>query len=243
MKKALGLLGTLLLAAMPPLLAACPQILVAPVLLPAGTTGTAYDQQLMQSGAATPMFDITSGALPGGLLMDAMGHITGTPTATGTFTFTATVTETGAASGCTGGRTFRIAVTCGVGTITVNPATLPNGQTGTTYGQSVTGSGGTGPYTYAVTSGALPTGLSLDTNTGAILNAPTAAGSYSFTITATDANGCTGQRAYSNVLVCDPPVITPTPAQVCANSTGNTASGPAGATTYAWGISDRKSVV
>src|SRR5206468_8108121 len=32
------------------------------------------------------------------------------------------------------------------------------------------------------------------------------------------------------------PTITPTPAQVCANSTGNSAAGPAGATTYAWSI-------
>src|SRR5258707_7969147 len=91
-----------------PLFAACPQILVAPVTLPAGTTGTAYDQQLTQSGASMPMFDITSGALPGGLNMDATGHITGTPTATGTFTFTATVTDNAAgALGCTGGRSFR----------------------------------------------------------------------------------------------------------------------------------------
>jgi hypothetical protein len=32
--------------------------------------------------------------------------------------------------------------------------------------------------------------------------------------------------------------ITPTPAQVCENSTGNAASGPAGMTTYAWGITN-----
>ncbi len=32
--------------------------------------------------------------------------------------------------------------------------------------------------------------------------------------------------------------ITPTPTAVCANSTGNTASGPAGMTSYAWGITN-----
>ena len=32
--------------------------------------------------------------------------------------------------------------------------------------------------------------------------------------------------------------ITPTPTEVCANSTGNTASGPAGMTTYLWGITN-----
>ena len=42
------------------------------------------------------------------------------------------------------------------------------------------------------------------------------------------------------VIDCNPavPAITPTPAQVCASSTGNTASGPAGASTYAWGITN-----
>ncbi len=34
------------------------------------------------------------------------------------------------------------------------------------------------------------------------------------------------------------PTITPTPAQVCASSTGNTASGPAGMTAYAWSITN-----
>jgi hypothetical protein len=42
------------------------------------------------------------------------------------------------------------------------------------------------------------------------------------------------------VVDCTPsvPSITPTPSQVCPNSTGNTASGPAGQTTYAWGITN-----
>jgi hypothetical protein len=42
------------------------------------------------------------------------------------------------------------------------------------------------------------------------------------------------------VVDCTPsvPAITPTPAQVCPGSTGNTASGPAGATTYSWGIAN-----
>jgi hypothetical protein len=42
------------------------------------------------------------------------------------------------------------------------------------------------------------------------------------------------------VIDCNPsvPSITPTPAQVCANSTLNTASGPAGVSTYAWSITN-----
>jgi len=43
---------------------------------------------------------------------------------------------------------------------------------------------------------------------------------------------------FNDVDCSGTPSITPTPAQVCANSTGNTASGPAGATTYAWSITN-----
>lgn len=82
-------------------------------------------------------------------------------------------------------------------TITVSPATLPNAQLGIPYNQTVSASGGTAPYTYSVSSGALPTGLSLNPTTGVISGTPMAAGPFSFIITATDANGCTGLQGYS----------------------------------------------
>jgi len=53
---------------------------------------------------------------------------------------------------------------------------------------------------YAVTSGALPGGASLNTSTGAITgteSGSTATTTYNFTITATDAQGQTGARAFS----------------------------------------------
>jgi Ice-binding-like/Putative Ig domain len=90
--------------------------------------------------------------------------------------------------------------TCGVQVcpiITVNPATLPDGSVGTAYNQSVLASGGTNPYTYSVSSGALPPPLLLNNATGAITGTPATAGTFTFTITATDANGCFGSRQYS----------------------------------------------
>jgi len=62
--------------------------------------------------------------------------------------------------------------------------------------ETITPSAGTAPITFAVTSGSLPTGRSLAAGTGVLSGTPTALGSYNFTITATDANGCTGARAY-----------------------------------------------
>ena len=81
--------------------------------------------------------------------------------------------------------------------ITVNPASLPNGATGTPYNQTVTASSGTAPYTFAVSAGALPTAWR-STPHGAITGTPTAAGTFNFTIQATDSNASTGNRAYSD---------------------------------------------
>jgi hypothetical protein len=74
--------------------------------------------------------------------------------------------------------------------------TLADGTVGTAYTGTVTATGGTGPYTYAVTSGTLPAGLSLSSG-GAVSGTPTTAATSAFTVTATDANGDTGSRAYS----------------------------------------------
>ncbi|MGE3735012.1 MAG: putative Ig domain-containing protein, partial [Blastocatellales bacterium] len=80
--------------------------------------------------------------------------------------------------------------------ITVNPASLPNGTQGTTYNQTLTASGGAAPYSYIVSAGALPGGLSLAAN-GTLTGPLTASGTFNFTVKATDANGCFGTRAYT----------------------------------------------
>lgn len=70
--------------------------------------------------------------------------------------------------------------------ITLSPVVLPNGTQTVAYDQTITASGGTGPYTYAVTTGSLPSGLSLDGATGEITGTPANTGFSNFTITATD---------------------------------------------------------
>lgn len=79
--------------------------------------------------------------------------------------------------------------------ITVNPSTLPNGTVGTLYSQTITASGGTAPYAFSVSGGALPGGLTLNTITGEITGTPTTAGTFNFSITATDATSCPRQPA------------------------------------------------
>lgn len=110
------------------------------------------------------------------------------------------------------------AIACPV--ISVNPATLPNGEVGTLYNQVITATGGTAPYTFAVTSGSLPTGLTL-TGAGVLAGTPTAPGTFNFTITATDDNGCLGSRAYAIVIAAAGcPVITLSPAALPPGAIG-----------------------
>ncbi len=87
---------------------------------------------------------------------------------------------------------------CGGGcpTITLSPATLPLAILGVPYTQTITATGGTGPYTFAVTAGALPAGFTLSAG-DVLAGTLTALGSFSFTVTATDTLGCTGELAYT----------------------------------------------
>src|SRR5580692_9656832 len=166
---------------------------VNPASLPAGTQGSAYSQTLTASGGSAPYtFAVTAGSLPSGLSLGSGGAITGTPSASGTFNFTVQATDTTAN---TGSRAYSL--TINLVPLTLNPATLPAGTQGTPYSQSVTASGGSAPYSYAIISGGLPPGLALNTNSGAITGTPTTGGSYTFTVQATDTTPNTGSRTYT----------------------------------------------
>ncbi|MEO8751651.1 MAG: IPTL-CTERM sorting domain-containing protein [Casimicrobiaceae bacterium] len=178
----------------------CPSITVSPASLPSGTMGSLYAQNVVATGGTGPYsYAVSSGTLPPGLSFNAAtGAITGTPAASGSFNFTVTAIDS---NGCPGSRAYTIviaAVTCPA--ITLSPSTLPPGIAGSLYNQTVVATGGAAPYTYTVSSGALPVGLSLNATTGAITGTPAANGSFSFTITAIDSNGCPGSHAYTIVI-------------------------------------------
>jgi subtilisin-like proprotein convertase family protein len=80
--------------------------------------------------------------------------------------------------------------------IAIAPSPLPPAVVGLPYSQTLTASGTAGPYTYAVTAGALPTGLTL-TASGILSGTPTSNATFNFTVTATDAAGCSGSQAYT----------------------------------------------
>lgn len=88
------------------------------------------------------------------------------------------------------------------------------------YSQAIAASGGTAPYSYAVTAGSLPAGLTLNAGTGTISGTPTAGGTVNFTITATDANSATAQASYS-IAMGGVPTVGAVSATLNANSSAN----------------------
>ena len=173
--------------------------------------GNAYSQQFTASGGNTPYsFAISGGALPAGLALAANGLLSGSPAATGNFTFTVQVTDstTGSAAPFTATRSYSMTVYPPIISVVPLEGHLSAGKVGeTNYVLTFTARGGSGVYSYAVTSGALPTGMSLVN--GALAGVPTAVGVYTFTITATDSNLFTGSKTYH--LTIDSPEIDITP--------------------------------
>ncbi|GEM_PF-1280016 len=192
----------------------CPTITIAPLSLPNESTGSAYSQTVSASGGSGPYsFSISSGSLPGGLGMTAGGVITGTPTTVGSSTFTVTATDL---HHCSANRSYSISIGCPV--ISISPSTLGNGIVGSHYDLTFVGSGGTSPYSCAVSSGSLPPGLSLSP-TGVLSGTPTQVGTFNFTISSTDAQSCAGNHSYTLIIGCPP--ITFTPAVLPAGTEGS----------------------
>jgi len=88
-------------------------------------------------------------------------------------------------------------------TLVFNTTTVAAGTFDTAYSQSINiSAGGNGTYTYSLFSGTLPTGLTLNPTSGVLSGVPTAVGSFTFTIRATD--GCatpnTANQTYTLVI-------------------------------------------
>ena len=205
--------------------------------LPAATVGTAYSQTITATGGTAPYtFAVTTGSLPAGLTLSSAGVLSGTPTAGGSFPITVTVTDSASKTG-----SANLTLTVNAATITVAPVTLPNPTDGVAYSQTITASGGTAPYSYAVTAGALPAGLTLAAS-GTISGTPTAGGTFNVTITATDSSTGTGPYRGSRVytLVTNGPTLSLSPPSGNLAATAGvafsqafTASGGAAPYTYA----------
>jgi subtilisin family serine protease len=203
--------------------------------LPGGQVGVAYSQTLEATGGTPPYaWSLESGSLPAGLGLDSVtGAITGTPTSAGTATFTAKVTDS-LAQFDTQALSIEVAA---APQPTVTTATLPGGQVGVAYSQTLEATGGTPPYAWSLDSGSLPAGLGLDSVTGAIAGTPTSAGTASFTVEVTDALAQTDTQALS-IAVLPPPAIDTTslPGGSLGSAYSATLQASGGTTPYAWSL-------
>jgi hypothetical protein len=80
--------------------------------------------------------------------------------------------------------------------ITLSPSTLPDAIANVNYTQTITGNAGSAPYSFSVTSGAVPSGVNLS-GAGVLSGTATTAGSYNFDVTASDSHSCTGTQSYT----------------------------------------------
>lgn len=167
--------------------------------LASGVVGTSYSQTLTATGGSgTLTWSLTSGSLPAGLTLSSAGVISGTPTASGTSNFTVQVSDSSVTPRTA---TAPLSITINNPSVTVTTTSLPNGEVGAAYNQSVVAAGGTTPYTWSIASGSLPAGLSLAASTGAITGTPTAAGTSTFTVTVTDSSTPADQSQSRQLII------------------------------------------
>ena len=168
--------------------------------LPVGSLGVPYSGAINASGSTGPFtWTKTSGNLPPGLTLGQSTSdsviISGIPTALGTSTFTIEITDN---NGNTASKSL---------SITINPPpplsvatrSLSNGMVGVNYSQTLQAASGKPPYSWAITAGNLPPGLSLS---GAVISGiPTMVGTSNFTVKVTDSTTPTPQTATADLSI------------------------------------------
>ncbi|MBE5322362.1 putative Ig domain-containing protein, partial [Pedobacter sp. MR2016-19] len=183
-------------------------VVVDPLLLPAATlpdglTGTVYPTQTIPAATGgTGPYTYTATGIPPGLSFNpATREITGTPTQPGIYTIPVTVVD---ANGNTIISNYTVKIT---DPLLLPTATLADGTTGTVYTTQIIpgATGGTTPYTYSATG--VPPGLTFNPSTRAITGTPTIPGTYSISVTVTDADGKTVTTNYS--IIVNSPLVLP----------------------------------
>jgi len=213
--------------------------------LPNGQMGIAYSATLAASGGTSPYsWTLSSGTLPSGLTLNSSsGQISGSPSAANTFNFTVQVKDS-SATAQTASKSFIVTiVAAGPTPVSISTSSLPNGQVGTAYSATLAASGGTSPYSWTLSSGTLPSGLTLNSSSGQISGSPSTAGTFNFAIQVRDSSN-TAQTATKSFGITISSAA-PSPVSITTNSLPNGQTGTAysptlaatgGKAPYAWTV-------
>jgi len=179
--------------------------------LPAGTVGQPYATTIGASGGITPYSWTVTPGLPANLSFDtATGAITGIPAAQGTSSLTFTLIDSSSPQQSVQ-KPLTLTVNNAPAVLSITTPSLPSGNVGQVYNQTVRAIGGTGPLSWTIITGALPQNLSLNSTTGVISGTPTAQGTSSFTVRVADTTGQADTQALSILInPAVPPTITTT---------------------------------
>ncbi|MBD9544758.1 cadherin-like beta sandwich domain-containing protein [Ensifer sp. ENS04] len=187
--------------------------------IPSGTLSPIFNSGVLSYSASVPnavsAITVTPTLSDGNASVTVNGNPVSSGSASGSIGLTPgmnIVTITVTAQDGIAAQSYTLSVTRLAAPLTQTPSggPLPNATYGAAYNATVTASGGSAPYAYSLTGGALPAGLSLDATTGVLSGTPTVPGSFAFTVTSTDAATATGSANYTLVIdatVPDVPLI------------------------------------
>ena len=174
--------------------------------LPQATVGSVYSAGFtIQEPNYAPHTVRTLATLPNGLSLVTTGNssfsLTGTPTNSGSSDIAIQVEDS---LGFLTDLNYTIVIAPNSSPLTITPTSLPTATLNASYSATLSeGASGTAPYTWTLSSGALPTGLTLGSsssgNTTTISGTPTTAGSFSFTVQVQDSTSTarTGTQSYT----------------------------------------------
>src|SRR5688500_2734518 len=170
--------------------------LAMPAALPDGVVGNPLAPvTFTASGSARITFSISAGSLPPGTSLDTMtGVYAGTPTTAGNYSFTITATNSKGSDSESLTQNIRQ-----LPSIT-SPASPLGALTGGAPASATFTATGSTPITWTVSAGTLPPGMTLNASTGVYSGTATAAGDYSFSITATNAAGADSDAYTQQVM-------------------------------------------
>ncbi len=211
-----------------------PLAITGPVTLPNGQVGLTYSTTTATSSGGTAPFAWSATGLPAGLsIASTTGTISGAPTVAGVYSVVVNVTDQVGASA-----SISYNLTVNAALAVAGPTSLPNGQVSVSYANtSITASGGTTPFSWSAAG--LPSGLTLSAG-GALTGTPTIAGTFTVTVTVTDAMSAKASRTYALTIKAALAVVGPATlptGQVGASYANTTMTSSGGTAPYSWSAS------